>query len=63
MELYNELTDMPLTEQIPDETITIPEHAETEPDVETPAPLPAARLPRSLRLLPPGGNPLQPPRF
>lgn len=44
MELYNELTDMPLTEQIPDETITIPEHAETEPDVETPAPLPAALL-------------------
>ena len=44
MELYNGLTDTTLTEQIADETITIPAHAETESDIETPAPLPAALL-------------------
>src|SRR5699024_2894977 len=44
MELYNGLTDTTLTEQIADETITIPAHAETESDIETPAPLPATLL-------------------
>ena len=44
MELYNKLTDTTLTEPIPDEAVAIPTLTKTEPDVETPAPLPAALL-------------------
>lgn len=44
MELYNEMTDLTLTEQIPDEAVTIPESAETKPDTETPVPVPADLL-------------------
>ena len=44
MELYNEMTDLALTEQIPDETVTIPESAETKSDTETPVPVPADLL-------------------
>ncbi|HIX34091.1 MAG TPA: hypothetical protein IAA46_08765 [Candidatus Gemmiger avium] len=44
MELYNEMTDLTLTEQIPDEAVTIPESAETNPDTEASAPVPADLL-------------------
>lgn len=44
MELYNEMTDLTLTEQIPDEAVTIPESAEANPDTEASAPVPADLL-------------------
>ena len=44
MELYNELTDMTLTEPIPDEAVAIPTLTKTEADVEAPVPVPAALL-------------------
>ena len=47
MELYNELTDLTLVKQTPDEEVAIPTSAEIEPDNEKPASIPAALLEES----------------